>query len=103
MHLCAKSTASTTPTKVEMKVCIYGAGAIGGWIGVKLAQAGCELDVVARGATLEALKLDGLTLVSGESRVSIPVNASSDPKALGVQQLVVVAVKAFHWVKRAIS
>ena len=77
-----------------MKVCIYGAGAIGGWIGAKLAQAGCEIDVVARGATLEALKRDGLTLVSGESRVSVPVNASSDPKALGVQQLVVVAVKA---------
>src|SRR6476620_9412172 len=77
-----------------MKVCIYGAGAIGGWIGAKLAQAGCEIDVVARGATLDALKRDGLTLVSGESRVSVPVNASSDPKALGVQQLVVVAVKA---------
>ncbi|MDM0077667.1 2-dehydropantoate 2-reductase [Variovorax sp. J2P1-59] len=77
-----------------MKVCIYGAGAIGGWIGAKLAQAGCEIDVVARGATLEALERDGLTLVSGESRVSVPVNASSDPKTLGVQQLVIVAVKA---------
>ena len=35
-----------------MKVCIYGAGAIGGWIGVKLAQAGCDVSVVARGAAL---------------------------------------------------
>jgi 2-dehydropantoate 2-reductase len=77
-----------------MKVCIYGAGAIGGWIGAKLAQAGCKLDVVARGATLDTLKRDGLTLASGDSRVSVPVNASADPKALGVQQLVVVAVKA---------
>ncbi|MBO9514544.1 MAG: 2-dehydropantoate 2-reductase, partial [Variovorax sp.] len=42
-----------------MKVCIYGAGAIGGWIGARLAQAGCTLDVVARGATLEALQRDG--------------------------------------------
>ncbi|MBB3180181.1 2-dehydropantoate 2-reductase [Variovorax sp. Sphag1AA] len=77
-----------------MKVCIYGAGAIGGWIGAKLAQVGCELDVVARGATLEALKRDGLTLVSGDKRVTVPVNASDDPAALGVQQLVIVAVKA---------
>jgi len=77
-----------------MKVCIYGAGAIGGWIGAKLAQVGCELDVVARGATLDALKRDGLTLVSGDKRVSVPVNASDDPAALGVQQLVIVAVKA---------
>ncbi|WP_431274475.1 2-dehydropantoate 2-reductase [Variovorax ureilyticus] len=77
-----------------MKVCIYGAGAIGGWIGAKLAQVGCALDVVARGATLEALKRDGLTLVSGDKRVSVPVNASDDPAALGVQQLVIVAVKA---------
>ncbi|MBO9651858.1 MAG: 2-dehydropantoate 2-reductase [Variovorax sp.] len=77
-----------------MKVCIYGAGAIGGWIGAKLAQVGCELDVVARGATLEALKRDGLTLVSGDKRVAVPVNASDDPAALGVQQLVIVAVKA---------
>ncbi|HEY2254849.1 MAG TPA: 2-dehydropantoate 2-reductase, partial [Variovorax sp.] len=77
-----------------MKVCIYGAGAIGGWIGVKLGQAGCELDVVARGATLDALRRDGLTLISGGTRVSVPVRASDDPKGLGVQDVVVIAVKA---------
>ena len=38
-----------------MKICIYGAGAIGGWMGVHLAQTGHEISVVARGATLEAL------------------------------------------------
>jgi len=77
-----------------MKVCIYGAGAIGGWIGSKLAQAGSAINVVARGATLEALKRDGLVLASGDTRVAVPVNASEDPKTLGVQDLVVVAVKA---------
>jgi len=77
-----------------MKVCIYGAGAIGGWLGVKLAQAGCALDVVARGATLDALRRDGLSLVSGGSRASVPVRASEDPRELGVQQVVVIAVKA---------
>lgn len=87
------SNPNRSPNSI-MKVCIYGAGAIGGWMGVKLAQAGCELDVVARGATLDVLKRDGLSLVSGDSRVSVPVNASDDPGKLGIQQLVVVAVKA---------
>ncbi|VTU16875.1 2-dehydropantoate 2-reductase [Variovorax sp. PBL-E5] len=77
-----------------MKVCIYGAGAIGGWLGAKLAQAGCEIDVVARGATLAALQRDGLALVSGGARTAVPVRTSADPKALGVQQVVIVAVKA---------
>ncbi len=77
-----------------MKVCIYGAGAIGGWLGVKLAQAGCDVSVVARGATLEALRRDGLLLAQGDARVSVPVRASSAPAELGVQELVIVAVKA---------
>jgi 2-dehydropantoate 2-reductase len=77
-----------------MKVCIYGAGAIGGWIGVGLAQAGCRLNVVARGATLEALQRDGLSLVRGDQRTRVAVHAVADPAELGVQDLVVVAVKA---------
>lgn len=76
------------------KVCIYGAGAIGGWIGVRLAQAGCDVSVVARGATLEALKANGLRLqVAGET-LKADVRASAAPADLGVQDLVVVAVKA---------
>lgn len=77
-----------------MKVCIYGAGAIGGWTGVKLARAGCEVSVVARGATLQALQEHGLRLQQGEETLAVPVRASADPAALGVQDLVVVAVKA---------
>ena len=42
------------------KACIYGAGAIGGWLGAGLAAAGCSVSVVARGATLEALHRHGL-------------------------------------------
>ena len=48
-----------------MKVCIYGAGAIGGWIGVRLARAGCHVSVVARGATLQAMQRHGLRLQDG--------------------------------------
>jgi 2-dehydropantoate 2-reductase len=81
-----------------MKICIYGAGAIGGWIGVGLAQAGERINVVARGATLDALQRDGLSLVrggaGGDVRTRVPVNAVADPEALGVQDLVVIAVKA---------
>lgn len=81
-----------------MRICIYGAGSIGGWIGAALAQAGELVNVVARGATLAALQRDGLQLVRGQGaeqvRIAVPVNAVADPAALGPQDLVVVAVKA---------
>jgi 2-dehydropantoate 2-reductase len=89
-----------------MKVCIYGAGAIGGWLGAKLAQAGCDVSVVARGATLQALQSHGLRLAcvraepldkaqDGRTEViSSPVRASAGPAELGAQDLVVIAVKA---------
>jgi 2-dehydropantoate 2-reductase len=76
------------------RVCIYGAGAIGGWLGVQLARAGCEVSVVARGATLDALHTRGLQLVEGETTHTVPVQASSEPADLGAQDLVVIAVKA---------
>lgn len=80
--------------KKIQKACIYGAGAIGGWIGAGLASAGCSVSVVARGATLEALNRDGLRVVSGTDTRSSAVQSSADPATLGVQDLVVIAVKA---------
>ena len=79
---------------INKTVCIYGAGAIGCWIGVKLARAGCDVSVVARGATLEALRLHGLRLRQGADLVAAPVRSSSDPAELGAQDFVIVAVKA---------
>lgn len=76
-----------------MKAVIYGAGAIGGWMGVKLAQAGHEIGVVARGATLAALREHGLRLIEGGETQTVRVKAVEDPAELGVQDLVVVAVK----------
>ncbi|WP_048438032.1 2-dehydropantoate 2-reductase [Caenimonas sp. SL110] len=78
------------------KVCIYGAGAIGGWLGVRLAQAGCEVSAVARGATLEALQKNGLQLTTNTPAQTdqVDVRASASPAELGVQDLVIVAVKA---------
>ena len=77
-----------------MKVCIYGAGAIGGWIGHGLARAGCDVSVVARGATLAALQQHGLRVLEGGQLNTQAVACSADPAALGVQDLVVISVKA---------
>ena len=77
-----------------MKVCIIGAGAVGGLIGSKLAAAGrAELSVVARGATLAALREHGWRLRSGEALTQVAARASDRPAELGVQDLVVIAVK----------
>lgn len=81
------------------KIAIYGAGAIGGWLGAGLAAQGAELSVVARGATLEALRQYGLRLRGQgpdglEVETACAVRASEDPRELGVQDLVIVSVKA---------
>jgi 2-dehydropantoate 2-reductase len=76
------------------RVCVFGAGAIGGWIGARLALAGCDLSAVARGETLAALQAHGLRLDQGGETLTAPVRASADPATLGVQDLVLVAVKA---------
>ena len=77
-----------------MKVCIIGAGAIGGFIGTRLAAAGsAQVSAVARGATLAALKDHGWRLQSAEGLVQAPAHATDRPADLGVQDLVVIAVK----------
>ena len=88
-----------------MKACIYGAGAIGGWIGHGLAHAGCSVSLVARGATLDALQLHGLRLHDGKDTTSQAVASTDTPAELGVQDLVVLAVKApsLHAVARQIA
>lgn len=77
------------------KICIYGAGAIGGWIGARVAQLpNVQLSVVARGDTLHALQQHGLRLHSGEQVLQTSVKTSANPSDLGVQDLIVIAVKA---------
>ncbi|CAG2153157.1 2-dehydropantoate 2-reductase [Cupriavidus numazuensis] len=77
-----------------MKTTIYGAGAIGGWIGARLLRQGCDVTFVARGATLQRLRDKGLTLKQGQDVFSLPVHATDNPASLGQQDLVVVSVKA---------
>ncbi|WP_300708510.1 2-dehydropantoate 2-reductase [Limnohabitans sp.] len=76
------------------KVAIVGAGAIGGWMGMHLAQAGAQVSVLARGDTLQALQKSGLQMHQGGTLHTVPVSASSDAATLGVQDLVVISVKA---------
>ena len=76
------------------KVAIVGAGAIGGWMGVHLARAGAQVSVLARGDTLQALQKNGLQMHQGSELLTVPVVASQDAAALGVQDLVVISVKA---------
>ncbi|HEY0201265.1 MAG TPA: 2-dehydropantoate 2-reductase N-terminal domain-containing protein, partial [Burkholderiaceae bacterium] len=78
-----------------MKICIYGAGAIGGWIGVRLGRAGHTLSVVARDDTLHAIQTHGLRLAHADGSVEqVTAQASDTPQALGPQDLVVLVVKA---------
>ena len=76
-----------------MKICIYGAGAIGGFLGAHLGAAGHAMSAVARGATLDALTAHGLRIEMGSAMVQAPVHASTDARNLGPQDLVIIAVK----------
>ncbi len=78
-----------------MKIAVFGAGAIGGYVAAKLAAAGrVELSVVARGAHLDAMRESGLRLIEGDEEQAIPVKAASSAAELGVQDYVVLALKA---------
>jgi 2-dehydropantoate 2-reductase len=77
-----------------MKICVIGAGAIGGWMAAKLARAGERVSLLARGETLSALRANGVTLIEGDTRWNAEVRASDDASELGEQDLVVIAVKA---------
>ncbi len=79
-----------------MKICIVGAGAIGGMLGVKLALSGNEVTLILRGANLAAVQQNGLKLVeeSGNELVAQPIKATSVIAEAGVQDVVILALKA---------
>lgn len=82
------------PEGCGMKICVIGAGAIGGLLAAKLSQAGEEVSVVARGAHLARIVADGLTLLEDGRESVARVNASDRIAAFGKQDLIVLAVKA---------
>jgi 2-dehydropantoate 2-reductase len=77
-----------------LRIAIYGAGAVGGFLAARLARAGNAVSAVAHGATLEALRTRGLRIESADGVTLARVAATDDPASLGPQDLVIVAVKA---------
>ena len=77
-----------------MKICIYGAGAIGAYMGAQLAETDCDVSLIARGPHLEAMQKHGLTLeMGGESR-NHRIHCTGDPAELGPQDFVILTLKA---------
>lgn len=76
-----------------MKIGIIGAGAIGTWIGAKFAAANHDVAVLARGATLEAIRAHGLRLREAEREIAVSVRASDNAAELGAVDMLIVAVK----------
>jgi 2-dehydropantoate 2-reductase len=77
-----------------VKIGIFGAGAIGGYLAAKLAQAGAEVTVIARGPHLAAMRQHGLRLESAEETITVRPRCAADPDEAGIQDYVVVTLKA---------
>ena len=77
------------------RICIFGAGAIGGYVGARLALKGeADVSLVARGAHLEALRANGLTLLQDGSRHVTHPRITGQPSVLGHQDFIILALKA---------
>ena len=77
-----------------MRICVIGAGAIGGLLAARLADAGEEVSVIARGPHLAAIKADGLTLIEGGKEIVAKVKASNRIADVGEQDLIILGMKA---------
>lgn len=77
-----------------MRICIYGAGAVGGHLAAKLAAAGHAVSAVARGANLEAVRKNGFKLLHGDEVIAGRLRAAEHAAELGAQDLVIVTLKA---------
>jgi len=80
--------------KTAMKICIYGAGAIGGYLGVQLARAAEDVSLIARGLHLAAMRDNGLRLQIGDEERVARLRCSDNPAELGIQDFVIVCLKA---------
>jgi len=82
------------PDDQAMKICIYGAGAIGGYLGARLALADCDVTLIARGPHLAAMRDNGLTLLIGDQKKNVTIACTDDPATLGQQDYVIITLKA---------
>jgi 2-dehydropantoate 2-reductase len=76
-----------------VKICIVGAGAIGGVLGIRLAEAGHDVSLLARGAHLAALRENGAKLIDHRGETQVRVAASDNPADFGPQDFVVITLK----------
>lgn len=87
-----------------MRIAVLGAGGVGGYFGARLARAGYEVHLIARGAHLEAIRAGGLRVVSPEGDVVVqPASATADPASIGPVDLVLVGVKSWQLAEAAAS
>jgi len=77
-----------------MKICICGAGAIGGYLGVQLARADADVSLVARGAHFAAMRANGLKLLIGDEERVVRPRCTDNPAELGPQDFVIICLKA---------
>ena len=77
-----------------INICIFGAGAIGGYLGCCLSKAGANVSLIARGAHKEAIEKNGLRLISNENSENFNLKVTDNPKELNTQDYVILAVKA---------
>jgi len=77
-----------------MKVCVFGAGAVGGHLAGRLTKGGANVSVITRGAHLQAIQANGLLVQAADGEIHARVEASDDPRRLGPQDAVLVTVKA---------
>lgn len=85
------------------RICIYGAGAIGGFLAARLAHAGLNVSCVTRGAQLQAIRAGGLCLIDKDGEQRIDVECTDSPEELGEQDIVIVALKAHSVVENAVG
>ena len=79
-----------------MKVTVYGAGAIGGHLGAMMSRKGHDVSLVARGAHLEAMRVNGLRLITRDEEFVTHPRVTGDPSALGPQDCVVMTLKSYQ-------
>ena len=77
-----------------MKICVFGAGAIGGYIGCSLSKAGANVSLIARGPHKEAIEENGLTLITKNRSETFNLKVTENPEKLGTQDYIIIAVKA---------
>jgi 2-dehydropantoate 2-reductase len=78
-----------------MRIAVVGAGAVGCYFGARLARAGADVSFLARGASLQAIRTDGVRVRSADEEFSVPVTAAADPADLGPCDAVLVCVKTY--------